>query len=327
MKIIVDAFGGDNSPDSVIKGAYLAAKDNIDIILTGKQSIIESKMKEFGLEPNPHITIVNAEDKILGEDEPVKAIKEKKDSSMVVGLRLLADGVGDAFVSAGNTGAVLAGATLIIRRLKGIKRAALATVIPTAKGPAILTDCGSNVVCKPEYYPQFAMMGSAYLEAVIGEKNPKVGLINIGTEETKGTETVLEAYALLKENSNINFGGNCEARDVLKGDFKVMVADGFTGNVILKVIEGVAKEFTGSMKEMFFKNIATKVSALIMKKGLKEFKKKYDYKEHGGAPILGLNKPVIKAHGSSNDYAIYKAIIQADTFAKQGVIEKIQKNI
>ncbi len=324
MKIILDAFGGDNAPEQIVKGGWQAAKDNSDmeLILCGDEEKIKAVMQAQGLSMLPNISIHHAPDVILGEDEPVSAIRKKKESSMVVGLTLLKEGKGDAFVSAGNSGALLTGATLIVKRMKGIKRAAMAPLIPTATGPALLIDSGANVVCKSEYYEQFGIMGSIYMEKVMGVKNPKVGLLNIGTEEGKGTDTVVEAYGLLRK-ADLNFYGNLEVRDVLKGDCQVLVGDGWTGNIVLKSIEGVAKEFSGELKKMFKKNPLTMLAAVLVGKEIKAFKKRFDYKEHGGAPILGLNAPVIKAHGSSDAKAIYNAIRQACGCVSKGVTQAI----
>jgi fatty acid/phospholipid synthesis protein plsX len=324
MKIILDAFGGDNAPLEIVKGGWRAAKENseIELILCGDEKKINDVLKKENLEKLSNVSIHHASEVILGTDDPVSAIRQKKDSSMVVGLNLLKSGQGDAFVSAGNSGALLSGATLIVKRLKGIKRAAMAPVLPTATGPAILIDGGANVVCKSEYYEQFGLMGSIYMEKVMGIEDPKVGLLNIGTEECKGTETVMEAYQLLKK-APLHFYGNLEVRDVLKGDCQVLVGDGWTGNIVLKLVEGVAKEFSGELKAMFKKNILTMLAAFMVGKQLKAFKKRFDYKEYGGAPIMGLNAPVIKAHGSSDAKAIYYAIQQAYNCVRQDVVGSI----
>lgn len=324
MKIILDAFGGDNAPLEIVKGGWRAAKENpeMELILCGEEKKIEDVFRQEHLERLSNVSIQSASEVILGTDDPVSAIRQKKDSSMVVGLHLLKNGMGDAFVSAGNSGALLSGATLIVRRLKGIKRAAMAPVLPTATGPAILIDGGANVVCKSEYYEQFALMGSIYMEKVMKVNDPKVGLLNIGTEECKGTDTVVEAYQLLKK-APLHFYGNLEVRDVLKGDCQVLVGDGWTGNIVLKLVEGIAKEFSGELKTMFRKNIFTMTAALMVGKQLKAFKKRFDYKEYGGAPIMGLNAPVIKAHGSSDAKAIYYAIQQACKCVQQNVVGAI----
>ena len=321
MKIILDAFGGDNAPGEIVKGGWRAAKENsgIELILCGDERKINQVLEQEKLERLSNVSIHHAGEVILGSDDPVGAIRQKKDSSMVVGLNLLKDGQGDAFVSAGNSGALLSGATLIVKRLKGIKRAAMAPVLPTATGPAILIDGGANVVCKSEYYVQFGLMGSVYMEKVMGVKEPKVGLLNIGTEECKGTDTVIEAFQLLKE-APLRFYGNLEVRDVLKGDCQVLVGDGWTGNIVLKLVEGVAKEFSSELKAMFKKSPLTMLAALMMGGQLKAFKKRFDYKEYGGAPIMGLNAPVIKAHGSSDAKAIYFAVQQAYNCVKQDVV-------
>lgn len=323
MKIIVDAFGGDNAPLEILKGCELAVNElGVEIILTGNEEIINKVMSENGISKHK-MEIVNAQSVITMEDDPTAVLRQKKDSSMAIGLSLLSEGKGDAFVTAGSTGAVLSGATLIVKRIKGIKRAALAPLLPTNNGYAMLIDCGANIENKAEYLAQFGVMGSAYMEKIMKVKNPKVGLVNNGTEETKGGELQLEAFKQLKEMP-INFIGNIEGRDIPLGTADVVVADGFTGNVILKTVEGMGIAFSKNLKDVFYKNIKTKIAALLLKNELKEFKKKMDYTETGGAPLMGIAKPVIKAHGSSNAKAFKNAIRQAKLFCENGVIKAIE---
>lgn len=325
MKFILDAFGGDNAPLEIIEGANLAIKkdSDIEIILCGD----ENEIKKYADLSSGRISILDCKEKIEGDDDPIRAVKTKKDSSMIKGLELLKDGGGDVFITAGNTGACFAAANLIIKRISGIKRSALGTFLPSKNGPKLLFDAGANVTLSPEYIVQLAVMGSVYFENVTNTKNPSVGLINIGVEETKGTETLVEAYKLLSEDKRINFKGNCEARDILKGDFDVMVCEGFTGNIILKTLEGTAKEIMTGIKNIFTANLFSKLCALGIKKGLGEFKKKFDYKEYGAAPIIGLKKPVMKAHGSSDRKAIFNAIINTKAYVESDVISKISAYI
>ncbi|OQB15776.1 MAG: Phosphate acyltransferase [Firmicutes bacterium ADurb.Bin193] len=317
MKIIVDAMGGDNAPAEIVKGCMLAVQNlGVEIILTGD----EEKIKKH-LTDDKNITIVQASEVITYEDS-VNVVRQKTDSSMVVGLNLLAKGEGDAFVSAGNSGALIAGATLIVKRIKGIRRVALAPIIPTNGKSTILIDCGANVDCTPELLEQFAIMGNAYSKAVLGVENPRVGLLSNGTEEHKGNEKTRAAYGLISALP-LNFVGNIEARDILDGVVDVLVADGFEGNILLKAIEGTALYFSKNLKEMFMKNIITKLCGLMLKGGLSGLKKKFDYNEHGGAPVLGACGAVIKAHGSSKALALSNAIRQAKKFYEAKAIESI----
>lgn len=326
MKIAIDAHGGDNAPLEIIKGCKLATDElNVQIVLVGKENEIKEIMNKEGISVDT-FEIVNADEVITMEDDPTSVIKSKKDSSMAVALRLVKDGKCDAFVSAGNTGAVLVGATMIVKRIKGVKRAALGTVFPSEKGPLMLTDIGANVVCKPEYLHQFAMMGSAYMTYMFKIDNPKIGLLNNGTEETKGTELQLEAYKLLKE-SDLNFIGNIEGRDIAFGGCDVAVTDGFTGNIALKTYEGIGKMMAANIKGIFKESLLTKIGAIFVLKQLNVFKKKFDYKEYGGAPLLGISKPVIKAHGSSDAKAFKNAIRQAIDFHNSGIIPVIESKL
>ena len=326
MKVIVDAMGGDNAPNEIIRGSIEAIKElGVEIILVGKKDIIQDEIKKNNFD-NSSIEIINAEDIITNEEEPAMAIRRKKDSSTVVGLNMLKDGLGDAFISAGSTGALLAGGLLIVKRIKGIERAALATVFPTKKRVSLLLDVGANADCKAKYIQQFGLMGSIYSEKVLNVKSPKVGLVNIGTEKEKGSILAKEAYDLLSA-SNINFYGNIEARDIPEGNVDVIVCDGFVGNVIVKLTEGLAKSIFSELKDMFTKSFFSKLGALMLKSQLKEFKKNFDYREYGGAPLLGIQKPVIKAHGSSDSTAIKNAIRQAKVFIENDVINIIEEEI
>ena len=311
MKIILDAMGGDNAPAEILKGAAaaVAAWPDVEILAVGNAEKIAACVKENAIEMK-NIEIVNATEVIEMCDEPAKAVRAKKDSSMVVGLRMLAEGKGDAFVSAGSTGALHVGASLIVRTVKGVKRPALATVIP-GKTPFLLLDCGANVECRAAMLEAFGVMGSVYMNKVMGLEQPRVALVNNGAEETKGTPTYVEAHQLLKNNKAIHFVGNIEPRDIPAGQADVVVADGFTGNVVLKLTEGLAKYFGSKLKEMFKKSLGTKVGYLLLKGGVADFKKSMDADEYGGAPLLGTRRPVIKAHGSSNARAIRNAIRQA----------------
>lgn len=326
MKIIVDAFGGDNAPLSVLEGSALAVKEyGVEILLTGDEKKIKdcADANNISLEG---IKILHADDIMDMHDDPTEIVKSKKNTSMAVGLKALADGEGDAFVSAGSTGALVVGGSLIVKRIKGIKRVALASFIPGKNNNYLMLDIGANADCRPEMLYQFGIMGSVYMEKVDGRKNPTVGLLNIGTEDTKGSELYKESYALLKD-APVNFVGNVESREIPKGDVDVVVADGFTGNIALKLIEGVSLTMFSMIKNVLYRNIKNKIGALLIKKGLYEIKAKSDYTEIGGAPLLGTRKPVFKAHGSSNGKAIKNAIGKAAAFAQNGVIEKISGNI
>lgn len=326
MKIIVDGFGGDNAPVEVIKGCRMAVDEyGVEIILTGKETVIREAASKAGVSLSG-ISIMSADDVITMEDSPRDVLKAKSGSSMAVGLRALADGAGDAFVSAGNTGALVMGTAIIVKAIEGVKRMALATVIPSNKGCYMLLDGGANLECRPDMLMQFGLMGSIYMEKIIHVGSPRVGLVNVGTEATKGTQLQHDAYALLKA-ANCNFIGNIEARDIPYGVCDVAVADGFTGNVILKLTEGMGLAFAGNMKAMLTRNFATKLAALTLKSGLIAFKKKMDYSEYGGAPLLGARKPVIKAHGSSKATAFKNAVRQAIAFVSEGVIDEIKVNM
>ena len=324
MKIIVDGFGGDNAPLAVLEGCAAAVKEyGVELIVTGDESIIKKTAAEHQISLDK-IEIVHAPDVISMHDDPVSLLKAKSESSMAVAFKLLKEGKGDAFVSGGSTGAIVVGANFIVKRLKGIKRAGLATVIPTINGCYLLMDAGANLDCKPETLQYFGIMGSIYMNKVLGVKNPRVGLINVGTEDTKGGELQKEAYALL-QNSPINFTGNVEARAIPAGEVDVAVADGFTGNIVLKLTEGLGSMFSKKIKGMF--TGAGKLAALMLMSKIKDFKKSMDYTEYGGAPLLGTALPVIKAHGSSNGYAFKNAIRQARDFVAGGVNDAIKEAI
>ena len=326
MKIIVDAMGGDNAPQEIIKGALRAKNElGVDIILVGQ----EERIKEC-LGNVDDVEIVNAEEVITMEDDPSTATRRKKNSSMAVALKLLSEGKGDAVVSAGSTGALLTGATLTVKRIHGIRRAALAPVLPAGEHGVMLIDCGANVECTSEYLLQFAFMGSFYAGKLMGCDNPRVGLLNVGTEDTKGGELQHRAFALLQEahaQGRINFIGNVEGTGVFSGVADVVVTDGFTGNVLLKTTEGVIKYMMSALKGVFYSSTKNKLAAAVLKKDLGTMKKSMDVNEVGGTALIGISKPVIKAHGSSNASSFFAAIRQAVSFAESGIIDEISENI
>lgn len=308
MKVIVDAFGGDNAPLEVLKGCERAVKElDVDILLTGSEAKIKACASQNGISLD-RVEIAHTDEVFDIHEEPNQIIKSGKNTSMALGLQLLADGKGDAFVSAGSTGALVMGATFIVKRIKGIKRVAPSPVMPGDKGSFLLADAGANTECRPEMLVQFAIMGSAYMEKVMGVSNPKVGLLNIGAEETKGRDLEIETYKLL-EKSGLNFVGNIEARDMPKGECQVVVTDGFTGNIALKLYEGMGSFFAKKLKWIF--SGAGTLGALFSFGKIKAFKKQMDYKEVGGSALLGVRKPVIKAHGSSDGTAFFNAVRQA----------------
>ena len=323
MKILIDAMGGDNAPKAPVLGAIQAVKLwNVTVVLVGREDEIRTVAKEAGYETLPQrIEIVHAPDVVDMHDDPANVCRKKKDSSMVVGLRLLSEGQADAMISAGSTGALLSGATLIVKRVKGIRRAAMGPELPNkAGGRTVLLDCGANAECTPEFLLQFGIVGSLYAKNNLEIQNPRVGLLNIGTEDTKGTPLQKEAYALLLDAHNkglINFIGNIEARDTLLGEVDVVVCDGFSGNVLLKSIEGTAYFMGSLMKHKIFKrNFLSKIGYLFCRKGVKEVVSMMDYREIGGTQFLGIKKPVIKAHGSSDELAFTMAVHQAQYAAK-----------
>ena len=316
MKILLDAMGGDNAPDATIKGAVDAIDEiKAELVLIGQEAVITSKVKEFYgkslSEINPRLSVVNAREKIEMEDKPTEAIRQKKDSSMVVGFNMLKEGTG---------------ATLLVGRIKGIDRPALAGVLPAYHSRVVLMDCGANTNCKPINLLQFAQMSSIYMHNTLGIESPKIGLLNIGTEETKGNDLVRNSYQLLKkysEDLNINFIGNVEGREAFLGDVDVIVADGFTGNIFLKSVEGLGKFVKKSMKESFSKNLLAKIGAIPSLPAIKRFSKMMDYKEYGGALFLGVNKPVVKAHGSSDEKLFKYTIKQAEQFVENEAVNKL----
>ncbi|MBR3163081.1 MAG: phosphate acyltransferase PlsX [Clostridia bacterium] len=338
MKILLDAMGGDNAPDANIKGAIKAINQiKAEVVLIGKEEIIRNKIKEFYgkelEEISDRIKIKNATEMIEMEDKPTVAIKHKKDSSMVVGFKMLKEDDGDVFISAGNSGALLTGATLLVGRIKGIDRPALAGILPAYKSQLLLIDAGSNTNCKPINLLQFAQMSSIYLRNTFGIENPKIGLLNIGTEETKGNELTRESFQLLKEKAeelNINFIGNVEGRDAFSGNVDAIVTDGFTGNVFLKTTEGLGKFVKTTLNESFKKNIWSKIGAIPSLPAINRLKKAMDYKSYGGALFLGVKKPVVKAHGSSDEVLFEFTIKQAEKFVENQAVEKMieefQKN-
>ncbi|WIV10824.1 phosphate acyltransferase PlsX [Proteiniborus sp. MB09-C3] len=326
MKIAVDAMGGDQGLLATVKGSIDAVNElGVSIILIGDEEKIKNELSRNEYSGDK-IEIINAEESITNDEEPAMAIRRKKQSSMVIGLNLVKDKEADAFVSSGSTGALLTGGLLIVKRIKGVDRAALAIPYPTKKGISLLLDAGANTDCKAKYLQQFAVMGSIYAEKILSISNPKVSLVNIGTEEGKGNELSKEAYGLLK-NANINFAGNIEARDIPEGNADVLVCDGFVGNIILKLTEGLAMSIFSMLKEEFMSSFTSKIGALLLKPGLRKFKKRLDYTEYGGAPLLGTKGVVIKAHGSSDAKAIKNAIKQAKVFVENKVIEKIEAEI
>lgn len=325
--IAIDAMGGDNAPAEIIKGCMQAIKENelLNLIMVGKEDLVNSELSKYQYNKS-QIRVENATENIGCEESPVKAIRSKKDSSLVKGLRLVKEKQAQAFISAGSSGAVLAGGTFIVGRIKGIERPALAPLIPTEKGYSLLIDCGANVDAKPSYFGQFAKMGSAYCEKILGIKNPKVGIINIGVEKGKGNSLVKEAYDIL-ENEDINFVGNIEARDVNKGYADVLVCDAFVGNVILKNMEGVGKFLFSAIKKELMSSTRGKLGGVLLKPIFKKLYKSFDASEVGGAPLLGLEGLVVKAHGNSKARAIKNAIKQCEKFIENDVNEMIRERI
>ena len=327
MKIIIDGFGGDNSPEAVVEGAVKAVENyDVEIIITGDEEKINKVFKDKNLSKK-NITIKDTKIIVDMHDEAKVIIRDKKDSSMGLGLQMLANGEGDAFVSAGSTAALVFGSSAILKRIKGVKRASLAAVIPTLKSFYMLLDSGANVECRPEMLRSFGIMGSVYMEKIMNVASPRVALLNNGVEETKGRELELESYKLLKDTDDINFIGNIEARQVPLGDCDVLVTDGFSGNILLKTTEGMGKFMASSLSDLFKANFVSKIGALCTLKGIKALKEKMNYKNVGGAPLLGVRKPVIKAHGSSDATAFMNAIRQANEFAKNDVIGKITESL
>jgi glycerol-3-phosphate acyltransferase PlsX len=327
LKIVVDAMGGDNAPHAIIEGCAMALAEipELELILTGPRDVIETELAKYDCDA-ARINIVDAAEVIDMAEPPVEAIRKKKDSSMVRGLRLLQAGEAGAFVTAGSTGATIAGATLIVKRLPGVKRPALAPLLPTRKGKVLLIDCGANSEVRPSFLAQFALMGSIYMQRMEGISSPRVGLVNNGAEAEKGTELTRAAYKLMR-TMPINFAGNAEGRDLVSGDFDVIVTDGFTGNVILKFMEGVAGVLAGMLKDELNRSLRTKLGAAIAMPAFRSFKRKMDYTEYGGALMLGVNGGVMKAHGSSNAKAICSTLRQAVGFIKADVVNVIKQEI
>ena len=332
MRIIVDAMGGDNAPQAPVQGALQAIKEyGVEVVLVGRgEEILEALQKEGVAELPQGLSITHADQVVEMCDNPATAFKEKKDSSLTVGLNLLKSGEGDAFVSAGSTGALLSGATLLVKRIKGIRRAAMAPVVPTGGGGSVLIDCGATAEGTPEFLLQFAFMGSYYAERVLGRPEPKVGLLNIGAEPSKGTTLQTTVYPMLeaaKDAGRINFVGNVEAREAVEGAVDVIVSDGYSGNIFLKTMEGTGLFLARQMKKMFTEGLTTKLAALLVSDGIKALKKTMDSSEVGGTALLGISKPVIKAHGSSDAKAIRNAIGKAKEYIASNIIQDITDNI
>lgn len=326
MVVVVDGMGGDFSPSAVVAGCVEAIKEyGIDILITGSEELIGEELKKFTYDCNK-IKIVDAREVINTNEHPVMAIKRKKDSSLVKALNLVKSGEADAIISAGSTGAFLAGCTLIVGRIKGIDRPALAPIMPGKNGPFMIIDVGANAECKPHYLVQFGLMGKTYFENILKITNPSVGLVNIGTEEEKGNELSKSAHKLLKE-ANLNFVGNVEAREIPSGDINVLVCDGFVGNVILKLYEGAVANIFDILKTGIMSSFRTKLGGMLLKPVFRKFKKDFDYKEYGGAAFLGVNGICIKAHGSSDAKAFKNAIKQATIFYENNVIDKLKLEI
>ena len=329
MRILLDAMGGDNAPEANIRGAIKAIKEiKSEVVLIGKEDVIRAKIKEIYNkeleEITGKITIQNATETIEMEDIPTQAIKHKKDSSMVVGFKMLKQDEGDVFISAGNSGALLTGATLLVGRIKGVDRPAIAPMLPSYKKGLMLVDAGANTNCKPINLLQFAQFANIYLKKIYNIEKPAIGLLNIGTEETKGNDLMKESYQLLKEKAadyNINFVGNVEGREAFSGEIDAVVTDGFTGNIFLKTVEGLGKLVKRSLTESLKKNLLSTIACIPALPGIKRFSKTMDYKEYGGALFLGVKKPVVKAHGSSDEYLFYFTIKQAEKFAESKAVE------
>ena len=329
MRIIVDAMGGDNAPLAIVKGALRGQKRwGVDITLTGDEAAIRQALTQCGVTALPQgMDIVPATEEVTMEDDPSTVFRRKKDTSMGVGLTLLRDGQGDAFISAGSTGALLTGATLITKRIRGIRRAAMAPIMPTVTGRAVLIDCGANAECTPEYLLQFAYLGSFYARHVLGIENPRVGLLNIGVEAEKGTDLQRQTRALLMRQPRLNFIGNIEAKEAIKGGCDVLVTDGFSGNIMLKTIEGVGSFAGNALKGIFKKNLLTKLAGAMVLPGLNTFKAQLNPNKVGGTAFIGISKPVIKAHGSSDALAFRNAVKQAMTAAEGNFTAQLEQTL
>ena len=328
VRVVVDAMGGDYAPAEPVKGAVdaLNENDHIFVYLAGKEELIRQELSKYTY-PKDRLEIVPADEVIETGEPPVKAIQSKKNSSLVTGLTMVRKGMADAIVSSGSTGAVLVGGQAIVRKVKGVERAPLAPLIPTEKGVALLIDCGATVDARPSHLVQFAVMGSIYMESVMGVKKPRVALVNIGAEEEKGNELVKETFPLLKENKNINFIGNIEARDIPKGAADVVVTEAFVGNVILKLYEGVGAVLISKVKSGMMASLRSKIGALLVKPALKQTLKSFDVSEYGGAPLLGLRGLVVKTHGSSKAVEFKNSILQCIQFKEQDLSGKIQEHL
>ncbi|MDO4166354.1 MAG: phosphate acyltransferase PlsX [Eubacteriales bacterium] len=328
IRVVVDAMGGDEAPQVPVQGAVEAMQENANICITlvGKEDVIREELAKYQYDTE-RMNIVHAEEVIGFDEPPVMAVRKKKNSSIVVGMNLVKHGEADAFVSAGSTGAILVGGQFVIGRIKGVERAPLAPLIPTAKGPSLLIDCGANVDARSSHLLQFAQMGSIYMEHVVGIKNPKVAIVNIGAEEEKGNMLVKETYPLLKECKDINFVGSIEARDIPRGDADVIVCEAFVGNVILKLYEGLAGTLLKKVKEGLMSSLRSKIGALLIKPALKKTLKEFNTSDHGGAPLLGLKGLVVKTHGSSEPRDVKMGILQCVQFTEQKINEKIKENL
>lgn len=327
MKIILDGMGGDNAPEAIVEGAVLASKEiQHQIAIIGKEDLIKDELKKYKYD-EAKIHVINAEEVITNDEAPVRAVRSKKDSSIVKGINMVKSGYGDIFVSAGSTGALLAGGLFILGRIPGIDRPALASIYPIVGGiPSLLVDAGANSECKPNNLLEFGIMGNIYMEKVIGRKNPKVGLVNIGAEAAKGSTLTKAAYSLL-EQSDMNFIGNVEAREVPMGACDVIVTDGFTGNVLLKLTEGMALNMLKTLKKRFTDGAKAKLGAALLIDKIRGLKQEFDYSEYGGAPILGVKGPIVKMHGSSNANAVKNTIIKGIPYAEENVVDIIQNSV
>ncbi|MBE6681393.1 MAG: phosphate acyltransferase PlsX [Ruminococcaceae bacterium] len=323
MKIIVDCMSGDNAPEEIVRGALEGKqKENVELLLVGNEAAIREVASKYNFSLDGCTIVENTGENITMEDDATSVVKEKNESSMAVALKLLKDGQGDGMVSAGNTGALLTGATLILRRIKGVRRPALGAVLPFGT-PTLLADAGAQAVCAPEDLVMFARMGSMYMNKVMGVENPKVALINNGAEECKGTDLQKETYQALKNIPEINFAGNIEGREIFDGEYDVLIADGFTGNIVLKTCEGAGKFVKKCLSDVFYRNFSSKIAYLFAKGSVNQLRKDTSYDSHGGAPFLGIAKPVIKGHGSSNHISIAACVGQAKRYAESGMIEYI----